>query len=190
VPRKPNKRRKPKPPPPPRPTKAQVEQRVVEVLTIRLAGAQFWDVKELIRERESALVNEGEPPNPWQLAEGQKPLSDGQIWRYIRKADDAIVSSVRASRKKLLRLARARREYLYGLAVNQGDIRTALAVEDSKAKLCGLFDADLLIQLEELRKQLAQLKAERHGDGNAPAANPPAASGSSGTESTDAAGVG
>jgi hypothetical protein len=122
-----------------RPTKAQVEQRVAEVLSIRLAGAQFWDVKELIRERECMRGAEGEERSPWQLADGQKPLSDSQIWRYIQKADELIASGCLASRKKLLRRHRARREYLYGLALDQADVRAALACLRDAAELEGLY---------------------------------------------------
>jgi hypothetical protein len=124
-----------------RPTKAQVEQRTLEVLGIRLQGAAFWDVKEMIREREQALEKDDKQPNPWKLAEGAKSLSDGQIWRYIAKADKLMISDLLASRKKMLRRHRARREYLYGAAVQQGDVRAALSVLDSDARLCGLFPA-------------------------------------------------
>src|SRR4051794_2556667 len=95
----------------PKPTRAQIEQRVNEVLAIRLAGAQLWDVREYVREKER------EDGSPWRLAEGQNPLSDSQLYRYLDRADKLITSSSLASRKKLLRLHRARREYLYGLAV-------------------------------------------------------------------------
>src|SRR5262245_29691039 len=108
-------------PRPPKPTKAQAEQRVNEVLSIRLAGAQPWDVREYVREKE------GEDASPWRMPRRQKPLSDGQLYRYIDKADRRIASACLASRKKLLRRHRAQRQYLYGLAVHQGDIRAALA---------------------------------------------------------------
>src|SRR4051794_47030 len=113
----------------PKPTRAQVQQRVNEILSIRLAGAQIWDVREYVREKEQ------EAGSPWQLANGEKPLSDSQLWRYVRRADEAISSSMVSSRKRALRRHRARREYLYGLAVNQGDIRAALACVDSDARL-------------------------------------------------------
>jgi hypothetical protein len=53
-----------------KPTKAQVEARVTEILRIRLDGAEMWDVREYVREKEK------EEGSVWQLAEGQKPLSD------------------------------------------------------------------------------------------------------------------
>jgi hypothetical protein len=119
----------------PKPTKAQVEQRVAEVLSIRLAGAQLWDVREYVREKE------GEDGSPWRLADGQKPLSDSQLYRYIDRADKLIASGCRASRKKLLRRHRAQRQYLYGVAVTQGDVRAALACLRDEAELLGLYPA-------------------------------------------------
>jgi hypothetical protein len=131
-------------------TKAQVEQRVQEVLRIRLDGAEFWDVREYAREKEH------EEGSPWQLAEGQKPLSDGQLWRYMARADKLIAESCRASRKKLLRRHLAQRRNLFAKAVSQGDIRVALATLDSEAKLQGLFpsaDGPLLNELRRLRER-------------------------------------
>ena len=51
---------------PKQPTKAQVEARVTEIVRIRLDGAEIWDVREYVREKEQ------EGGSPWQLAEGQK----------------------------------------------------------------------------------------------------------------------
>src|SRR5579871_5099200 len=110
----------------PRPTKAQLEQRVGEILSIRVAGAQFWDVRQYVAEKEAA----GE--QPWAIAEGGKPVSGRTLWRYIASADKLLESSVVTQRKKALRRHKARREYLYAMAVNQGDTRAALAVLDSQ----------------------------------------------------------
>jgi hypothetical protein len=115
-------------------TRAQVQARVEEVLAIRLDGAEFWHVREYAREKEQ------EEGSPWQLDEGQKPLSDGQLWRYIARADQMIAESCRASRKKLLRRHLAQRRNLYAKAVSQGDIRAALAAVEAEARLQGLFD--------------------------------------------------
>jgi hypothetical protein len=134
-----------------------MEQRVAEIADIRLQGATFLNAKEFIRERECAPVAEGETPSPWLLPERGKPLSDGQIWRYIAKADRLNSSGIRASRKKNQRLHKARRWYLYARAVEQGDVRAALSVLDSLAKLDGLLDAEAVEQLETMRKQIAEL---------------------------------
>src|SRR3954452_22839585 len=97
-----------------RPTRAQVEARVSEILRIRLDGAEIWDVREYVREMEQ------EEGSPWQLAEGQKSLSDSQLWRYIAKADKEIAASCRASRKRLVRRHLAQRRNIFGKAMSAG----------------------------------------------------------------------
>ncbi len=114
-------------------TNAQIQQRVEEVLRIRLDGAEFWDVREYAREKEQ------EAGSAWTVPEGGKPLSDGQLWRYIARADKLIAESCRASRKKLLRRHLAQRRNLFAKAVSAGDYRTALAAARDEAELQGLY---------------------------------------------------
>jgi hypothetical protein len=142
-----------------RPTKAQLQQRVGEVLQIRLAGAEMPGVREYVREKEA------EDGSPWQLADGQKPLSDSQIWRYISKADKQLEASTRASRKKHLRRHLARRNELYARAFNAGDYRTALAVLDSQAKLMGLDDTEQAAEIARLKERLHALESGAAGAG-------------------------
>lgn len=113
---------------------AVVRQRVEELVRVLLDGAvESWDVCEFVREQEK------EAGSVWEVKEGEKPLSYSQIRRYVVKADKLIADSCRASRKKLLRRHLAQRRNLYAKAVSQGDMRTALAVIDSEAKLLNLF---------------------------------------------------
>lgn len=116
-----------------KPTKAAIAQRIEEVLRIRLDGAEFWDVREYAREMEA---KEG---SAWHLGDGDKPLSDGQLRRYLFRVDQMIAESCRASRKKLLRRHLAQRRNLYAKAISQGDVRAALAVLSDEAKLLGLY---------------------------------------------------
>jgi hypothetical protein len=116
-----------------RATKALVAHRVEEVLRIRLDGAEFWDVREYAREKEK------EEGSPWFLGEGGKPLSDGQLWRYVGRADRLIAESCRASRKKLMRRHLAQRRSLYCKAVLSGDYRTALSALRDEAEMMGLY---------------------------------------------------
>ncbi len=120
------------------PTKAVVQQRVEEILRIRLDGAEMWDVREYVREKEK------ETGSLWELAEGIKPLSDATLWRYIARADRLIAESCRASRKKLLRRHLAQRRNLYAKAVAMGDVRAALSVLQDEAELQGLYPAKKL----------------------------------------------
>jgi len=117
-----------------RASKAQVLVRVTELYRIRLAGAKLLDIQEYVREQEQT------DGSAWKLADGEKPLSEAQICVYIKRADAAIAASTKESRKRSLVKNLARREDLFAKAVNAGDIRTALAVADSEAKLRGLFD--------------------------------------------------
>jgi hypothetical protein len=112
-----------------RPTKEQVQARVDEILGIWLDGAQSWDFVEFVREREK------EEGSPWYVAEGHEPLTYGQIRRYVVKAEARIAATCRANREKLFRQHLVQRRHLYAKALSQGDIRTALAVKDSEAKL-------------------------------------------------------
>jgi hypothetical protein len=141
-----------------KPTKEQIRQRIEEILRIRLDGAEIWDTREYVREKEQ------EPGSPWELLEGQKPLSDSQLWRYMARADKLISESCRASRKKLLRRHLAQRRNLFAKSVSQGDMRAALACLDSEAKLCGLFDDEINRMLEQLQKEIAEIKAATNGN--------------------------
>ena len=75
-------------------TQAVVARRIEEVLRIRLDGAEFWDVREYAREKEK------EKGSAWELKRGGKPLSDGQLWRYVGRADGLIAESCRAFAEK------------------------------------------------------------------------------------------
>src|SRR4051812_22535416 len=103
-------------------TTPTVRQRVEDVLHIRLDGAEGWDVRQYVAEKEKV----GE--TPWAIPAGGKPLSERQIRRYVEQADRLIQDTCRTSRKKLLRRHLAQRRNLYARAVSAGDIRTALAV--------------------------------------------------------------
>jgi hypothetical protein len=111
-------------------TGPQVEQRIEEILRIRLDGAERIDVIAYVRELEK------EPGNLWT---SDTPLSKGQISRYIGWADRAIIDSTKTSRRRRLRHHIAKRGNLYAKAVSQGDIRTALAILADEAALLGLY---------------------------------------------------
>lgn len=150
-----------------KPTQAIIRQRVEEILSIRLDGAQFCDVRQYVAEKQAA----GEPP--WTIPEGGKPMSERTLWRYIAKTDKLIAESCQESRKKLLNRHLAQRKHLYARAVNSGDIRAALSVLRDEAELRGLYPAKgikvggpdgepLLPAVEEIVAAL--IKAERGGN--------------------------
>jgi hypothetical protein len=112
---------------------AVVARRTEEILRILLDGAEWWDVREFVREKEK------EPGSAWELPPDGKPLSDSQIRRYTAKATAMIAESRRASRKKLFRRHLAQRRNLYAKAVSQGDVRAALSVLRDEGELLGLY---------------------------------------------------
>jgi hypothetical protein len=117
-------------------TKAEIAQRVEEILTFRLDGAQRHDIVRYAAEK------------GWDV----KPR---QIENYIRMADNLLIEQQEPKRKRLIGLHLARRGALYARAVNAGDYRTALAIADSEAKLQGLFPSD-----KEIR-ELARLAIQQ-----------------------------
>jgi hypothetical protein len=119
-----------------RASKVQAKLRTEEIARLMLDGAEFLvgDLREWVREQESVETS------LWHLPPGAKPLSDGQLRRYVRAAEKLIGESCRASRKKLLRRHIARRRNYAAKAVLAGDIRAALACADSEARLLRLSE--------------------------------------------------
>src|SRR5262249_11805691 len=109
--------------------------RVTEIVRIRLDGAKEWDVSEYVREQETT------DGSPWQLEEGETPLCERQIRRYIAKADRQIAAAEMSACAAALTVHLARRESLYAKALRQGDIRTAASVLKDEAELLGLYPA-------------------------------------------------
>jgi hypothetical protein len=129
-------------------TRAIVQQRVEELLRIRLGGAGFWRIREYVRHQEA------EKGSPFHLAEGHKPLSDSQLWRYLARAERLIAESCHASRQKLLAQHLAQRQKLFQRAVEKDDQKTALAILDSTAHLAGIWDAEVREALDRLRREI------------------------------------
>lgn len=105
-----------------RPSKAELAQRVDEVLNMRLSGAEFYDLKAHATEKE------------WDV-------SDRQLWRYVAKSDALLAQSLERDRRKLLGRHLAQRRSLFARALNDGDLRTALAIAKDEAELQGLYHA-------------------------------------------------
>lgn len=103
-------------------TQTQVEQRVAEVLALRLAGADFPDILQY------AAVKQ------WNVKERQ-------LWNYVEKADERLAETTERDRGKLLRLHLAQRRLLYAKALESGDWRGALAIKKDEAQLLGLYDS-------------------------------------------------
>jgi hypothetical protein len=147
-------------------SKATAQARVDDVLRIILDGAEPWDIRQYVSEKEAG----GEPP--WAVPEGGKPLGERQLRRYCRRAEQMMADAGRTNRKRLLRKHAAQRRNLYARALNKGDERTALAVLRDLAELQGLYGSEVARQVEELRKELDALQRASHDDdGDPPAAD-------------------
>jgi len=99
---------------------ATIAQRIEEVLRIRLDGAQMHDIVQY-------------------AAEKQWGVSERQLWNYVQRADALLVERMDKDRDKVIARHLSQRQALYARAVNAADLRTALSVLDSEAKLRGLF---------------------------------------------------
>ena len=122
------------------------------------------------RAREYVREQEQQADTVWTLAEGEKPLtSDKTLWRYLSLANKQIAESCRTSSKRLLQRHQAQRRHLYAKANSAGDYRTALACLDSEAKLQGLFEDEIVRQMDAMQKQIEELKAS-HANSNTPPA--------------------
>ena len=139
--------------------KAEVAKRIEEVLAIRLDGAARHNIRQYASEK------------GWEI-------SDRQIDRYIRTADQQLAAALEKKRKLVVGLHLARRESLYARAINAGDFRTALAIIADIAKLQGLYPSDK--ELRELarlaieqEKRLRELEAKLDSGERGTAAAPP-----------------
>jgi hypothetical protein len=103
-----------------RATKAEVNKRVEELLAIRLAGAEFWDVKQYAAEKE------------WRV-------SERQLWSYIHKSDRLLAETLDKDRDRLINRHLAQRQTLFARAMQVSDYRTALAILKDEAELFGLY---------------------------------------------------
>lgn len=133
-----------------------------ELLRILLDGAETWDVREYIREKEKDATS------AWFLKKGQQPLSDAQMWNYLRRVREQIRESCKAEREDMVALGMAQRRSLYARAVAQADVKAALAVLKDIAELAGLYpdkDAELKDMIRTLTAKTEALGGGNHGTG-------------------------
>lgn len=137
-----------------RPGTLTVSRRVEEVVRIRLDGAEFWDVREYVHEKER------EAGSAWERPPGGAPMCDDMVRRYMRKADRVCAQAARVRLPGLLRRHVAMRDNLYAKSVLAGDYRTALAVLADTDRLLGLYPDKRII----VEKQKAGSSAEALSD--------------------------
>jgi hypothetical protein len=117
----------------PRGNRPQIEARVGEILRIRLDGAELWDCREYVSQKEK------EDGSVWKLPDGLKPLSRRQVERYVRQADKLISQSCKRSRAALIRHHRAKVRNLYAKSVNAAEFTAALRCLQEEAKMLDLY---------------------------------------------------
>jgi hypothetical protein len=103
-------------------TRAEVQSRVEAVFKLRLGGAEFADIREYA----------AAPEQSWNV-------SDTQLWRYIRAADNLVRERFDARADHLLNRHILQRRQLYAHAMGAWDFSTALRVLQDEAKLEGLY---------------------------------------------------
>lgn len=104
---------------PSRASKQEVARRVETVLKWRLDGLQLSD-----------LIDQAEPP--WNV-------SERQLARYIKAADESIARRRDKRRARIVALHMARREAWYAKCVNTSDFGTAARILADLAKLQDLY---------------------------------------------------
>src|SRR4051812_35163319 len=101
---------------------AIVQQRVQEVLTIRLLGAEFSDIVQYAAEK------------GWDVQERQ-------LWNYVAQSDELLATTLEQDREKLLNRHVAQRRALFAKAMSVADLGAARAVLKDEAELLGLYPA-------------------------------------------------
>jgi hypothetical protein len=101
-------------------TKAEVTQRVEEVLGLRLAGAGYPEILQ-------------------HSAEKGWGLHERQLREYIARSDELLAGEIEKDRPKRLSLHLAQRRLLFNRTMETGDYSTALRILQDSAKLQDLY---------------------------------------------------
>jgi len=113
-------------------SKREVLDRCEQVMMIMLDGGEFHDVREYAQ-------SSGDGKEPWNV-------SSGQLRRYMEHAWKWIVQRTEKDRgKTLARHLLGRRRWL-AKAIEQGDLRTAIAIAKDLAELEGVYPAKKLVE--------------------------------------------
>jgi hypothetical protein len=120
-----------------RSTNLEYQQRVEEILSLRLQGVEWCGLCQFAASR------------GWSV-------SPRQIRRYIRAGDQLLARTLENDREKLINQHRATRRMLLTKANQLNDVRAALAVVIDEAKLLGLYapsktEVSGNVQVEDLR---------------------------------------
>src|SRR5437868_5450607 len=121
----------------PRVTKAEKTKRIMEVLRLRIGGAECPDLVQF----------SSAPEQNWQVGERQ-------LRKYIAAADALMKKYFDAKADYLLNRHLLQRRQLYAHALGAGDWGTALRVLQDEAKLEHLYPELIRREVDELRQQV------------------------------------
>jgi hypothetical protein len=93
-------------------------------------------------------------------------VSVRQLQRYIAEADELLLKNVEKNRDRLMAFHYCARRTLFARTIAISDYSTARQLLNDEAKLLGLFDDELTRQIEEIRKQIAEM--QNNGDNETP----------------------
>jgi hypothetical protein len=102
-------------------TQDNERRRIQAILQIRLDGAEEWDARDFIAQKEAA----GE--DPWTVADGAGPLTVDQVAAIIEAADKVIADAYPDDPPDVAR-HKAKLKNLYARAVTAGEIATAARI--------------------------------------------------------------
>jgi hypothetical protein len=101
-------------------SKVEVARRVAELIPLRLAGVPFHAILRFASDR------------GW-------PIGRRQLENYVRRCDDQLACHLERDGKRLLDRHLVIRDHLYHLALESGDLRTALAAVKDAAAIRGVY---------------------------------------------------
>jgi hypothetical protein len=115
-------------------SKAQTAARVEDIVQVRLDGAFLFS-----QIREYVIGQSKEEGSPWHRPNGAELLSDVQLRRLVRQADEIIHETFDRKRRRHFTRHLAQRRNLYARAVTSGELSTALAILKDEADLLGFY---------------------------------------------------
>jgi hypothetical protein len=121
--------------------KQEIRERIEEIIHLRLVGAQQDHIRQYASD------------NGW-------GLSARQVEKYILRADRLPIAEQKMERKWMMGYHLARRDHLYGKAMDAGKLQTALNILNSDAKLRGLYPDKDTTRLRKMVKDQSRQIAE------------------------------
>lgn len=109
-------------------TKGEIRRRVEQVMKIILFGGEFHDIREYAEQTDEATGR------PW----GVKKTA---LWVYQQRAYDLIEKQMEPRREKVFARHIQQRRQMFALAMEAGDLSTALQIAKDEADLHGLYPA-------------------------------------------------